>query len=233
MRTITLSAGHDNSDPGAVFKDLGEAALTKQVTPLAADYLRKHGIGVLEVPDTLNLPSTIQWINQRKDQMELCVELHFNSGGGKGTEGWFYHADPTSQKLSDNIINAIAAETGLANRGSKDEFTNRHGRLGFVHDTVPLACLIELCFIDGDYDFLKTADGNKRLAKGVCRGILSYMGEAWKPELIDPKPVPAPEPPKPEPKPDLSNYVTREEFNIVAAAVSELQKKLKAVKEVI
>lgn len=237
MKTICLSAGHSNSDPGAVFKDLGEAALTKQVTPLAAQYLRKHGIGVLEVPDTLSLPETIKWINDRKEQIQQCVELHFNSGGGTGVEGWYYNNDAESKKFTQFILDALMAETGLASRGAKDESTNRHGRLGFVHDTVPLACLIELAFIDGDYNFLKSQDGIKRLAKGVCRGILSYLGEQWKPELIDPKPAPKPEEPKPQPtpapKPPTDTPVSREEFTLLAQAVADLQNKLRAVKEVI
>ena len=185
--TICLSAGHGAGDVGAVFKDLQEATLTDKITKRALDIIRKHGVDALEVPSDQTLVGTIAWINQRAAQINICVEIHINSGGGSGIEGWNYVGGPNeSDKLSQFLVDAAVAETGLPNRGIKDESTNRHGRLGFVHDTIPIAALLECGFIDGDYDWLKKDENLTRMAKGVARGCLSYLGIKWKPELLTP-----------------------------------------------
>lgn len=188
MKTVALSAGHSLSDPGAVHKDLKEADLTRKITAYAADVLRASGVSVLTIPDNLDLFQTIKYINDRANQIDVCVEVHINSGGGRGVEGWNYAGGPNeSDKLSQCLVDGCVVETGLVNRGIKDESQNRHGRLGFVHDTFPTAALVECGFIDGDYDFLKQDENLRRLAKGVARGIMTYLGIPWT--------APAPPPP--------------------------------------
>lgn len=210
MKSIALSAGHSNTDPGAVHKDLKEAELTKKITAFATDYLRAHGVGVINIPDNLDLVQTIKYINDRANQLDVCVEVHINAGGGTGIEAWNYAGGPNeSDKLSQFILDAVVQETGLKNRGNKDETTNNHGRLGFVHDTIPVASLIECGFIDGDYEFLKQEENLKRLAKGVCRGVVGYLGITWNPSLINPGvPVPPATPPAPT-VPPVGNYATK------------------------
>lgn len=195
--TICLSAGHGAGDPGAVHKDLTEEALTKAITKRAVEMIRKHGVGCLEVPDNLTLIQTIQWINARGDQIDICVDVHINSGGGTGVEGWNYQGGPNeSDKLSQTLANCCAIETGLPNRGIKDESTNRFGKLGFIHDTDPIAALIECGFIDGDYNFLRVDSNLTKMAQGVARGCLAYLGIKWNPALLI-SGIPAPQSPPP------------------------------------
>jgi len=186
MKAICLSAGHYTNDPGAISGSLIERDLTIKITNRCADIIRKHSIDVLQVPDDIDLVPTINWINSRATQIELCVEIHINAGGGHGMETWYYKNSSESKKLATFINDACVAETGLANRGVKDESTNQWGKLGFVHDTLPLACLTECGFIDGDYDYLSVDENLTRLAKGVARGIISYLGKKWTPELLNP-----------------------------------------------
>lgn len=206
-KTICLSAGHGAGDVGAVNKDLQEAVLTDIITKRAVEMVRKHGVDCLEVPSNLTLVETIQWINNRTDQITICVEVHINSGGGTGVEGWNYEGGPNeSDKLSQFLADAGAAETGLPNRGIKDETLNRFRKLGFVHDTNPIAALIECAFIDGDYNFLRVDANLTKSAKGVARACLTYLGYAWKPELINP-PAPTPPPvPPPTPTPPTTDW---------------------------
>jgi N-acetylmuramoyl-L-alanine amidase len=201
-KTICLSAGHGAGDPGASHQTLQEATLTEIIVKRAAEMIRKHSVDCLEVPSNLTLIETIQWINNRTDQITICVEAHINSGGGTGVEGWNYEGGPNeSDKLSKFLADASAAETGLPNRGVKDETLNRYRKLGFVHDTNPIAALLECAFIDGDYEYLKKDENLTKSAKGLARGCLSYIGVTWKPELVNP-PTPAPSPtPTPSPTP--------------------------------
>lgn len=230
MKSIALSAGHSLSDPGTINKDLRESDLTRKITTYATDYIRTHGVGVINIPDELDLTQTIKYINDRADQLGLCVEVHINSGGGKGIEAWNYVGVSESDKLSQFLVDATVAETGLPNRGIKDESTNRHGRLGFVHDTKPLAALIECGFIDGDYDFLKQEENLKRMAKGVARGIVTYMGVTWRPELVNPTP-PAQPTPTPTPPTNPNDFVKRSEFDALKKVVDNLVFISKKIKE--
>ena len=142
-KKVVLSAGHSFSDSGAYNPnlELKESFLTIEIVKLCVPVLRSQGITVAIIPDDISLIDTIAKINKDYASYDLAVEAHINSGGGTGVEGWYYQNDAVSKKLSDDILNGIVAETGMKSRGSKDESTNRHGRLGFVHDTKPLACL--------------------------------------------------------------------------------------------
>lgn len=232
MKNIGLSAGHDLSDPGATYKDLREADLTRKIVSYASDYIRAHGVGVINVPDNLDLVQTIKYLNDRAGQLDSVVEVHMNKGGGKGVEGWNYQGGPNeSDRLSQFLVDAVVAETGLQNRGIKDETTNLHGRLGFVHDTTNIAALIETAFIDGDYDFLKNEENIKKIAKGVARGILSYHGVKWNPDLINPPAPPAQ--PTPVPIPPTTGAVTRAEFDELKKTVDNIVFILKKWKEVL
>jgi hypothetical protein len=156
--------------------------------------LQKHGLTVLDVPDNIDLVETIDWINARNTQIELAVEIHINAGWGHGMETWYYHNSETSKKLAQFVNDACVAETGLPSRGVKDEYTSPPGKLGFVHDTYPLSVLTECGFIDGDNNYLSVDENLTRLAKGVARGIISYLGLKWTPELLNPSPQPVPTP---------------------------------------
>lgn len=191
LKTICISAGHGAGDVGAVYKNLQETDLTIKIASRAADIIRKHSVECLYVPDTLTLVETIQWINNRTNQIGIAVDVHINSGGGSGVEGWNYQGGPNeSDKLSQFLADACAAETKLPNRGIKDETVNRWRKLGFIHDTNPTAALVECGFIDGDYDFLASQKGIEAMARGVARGCLSYIGVSWKPELLASNPPP-------------------------------------------
>lgn len=226
MKTIIISAGHSLSDPGAVYNPgTKENFLTMSLTKLTASYLRSHGIGVLEVPDTLSLVDTIKWVNGRASEgaIELCVEIHTNSmtdKNPKGVEAWYYHdfatglGDEGSKRLSQCMVDAIVVEAGMSSRGVFDESTNKWGKLGFVHDTKPLASLVECGFISNDFDrnILMSDKGRENIAKGLTRGILTFMEEAWRPEVINPAI-------------DTVNENTKDK------QIEELQKELEALKK--
>ena len=232
MKIVALSAGHGAGDVGAVYKNLKEAELTVKITDKAAEILRTHGVGVLDVPDTLTLQGTINWINARAE-IDLCVEIHINSGGGKGVEGWNYAGQSESDKLSQFLVDGLAIETGLPNRGIKDETTNRHGRLGFVHDTKPLAVLVECGFIDGDYDFLTKDENLTNLAKGLVRGIVSYLGIPWKPPVVPTPPQPPTPPTDPCEGVKKELEETKAKLDEANNKVTDLQGKIDKIKGIV
>lgn len=199
---VILSAGHDpNIDPGAVGQGTTEATENIQITNRVAGILQ--GWGGLEVvvePHNLgDLVSEINWVNARYKGLEdaLSVQIHKNSGGGHGTETWFPSGgDDTSRHQAQTISNAVAAETGMPNRGIKDSSTSRFGRLGWNDDTNTYAVLVECGFIDSDP---VSDDADQKYAMGVAKGIMQIFGVniPTPAPVVHPEPAPAPEPAKP------------------------------------
>lgn len=230
-KTICLSAGHQPGvDPGAVYGSMKEADLTVKIVRKAAEIIRKHGIGCLEVPDNLDLVGTIAWINGRAAQIDATAEVHINAAnGGTGIEAYYFHdtspGQNESEKLSQFLADAVAVETGLPNRGIKDEVTTRFKRLGFVHDTNPVASLIECGFLDNPIDrqLMMTNEGIEKFAKGVARGILGYIGIAWKPEILYP-----PAPPIVAEQPD-AGVTVKEIRKWFEEQVKEIRKEVESV----
>ena len=189
MKTIALSAGHSDRDPGAMYNGLVERDIVEKIVANASVILRAHGVGVLNPPSSLNLPQTVAWINARKDQIDICSEIHINSSAkpnqGYGLEGWHYRNSNASKIFTQFLLDRISTESGMQNtRGAKDEkHANIWRRLGFVHNTKPLACLIECGFINTDIDrkILSSESGLYDIAKGIARGVVSYLGLKWKP----------------------------------------------------
>jgi len=206
-KVIALSAGHSDKDPGAVYNGLVERDIVEKIVALATPIIKAHGVGVLNPPSSLNLVETIKWINDRSAQINICTEIHINSSAkpnsGFGLEGWYYRGSEESKSFASFLLDALAAESGMSKkRGVKDErYANVWGRLGFVHDTKPLACLMELGFINTDEDraILSSEQGLYNLAKGVARGVVSYLGITWVA-------------PKPEVKPDNQELIKLKEL---------------------
>lgn len=197
-KLLILAAGHGGGDSGTTGQGTTEAAQCIDIVNRVADKIRTDGqISVYVVPHELGLVDTINHINQRFGVgAGYCLEVHKNCCGAKGVEGWFYAADGESARLMKIITDALAAETSLPNRGVKDERTNRHGKLGFIHDTKPTAGLIEAGFIDLDP---VGAEANDRYAQGVFKGVLGLWGLSPK---VAPQPQPQPAPaPAPAPTP--------------------------------
>ena len=190
MKVVCLSAGHNDNDPGAIYKGLVERDLVEKIVGHASEILRSHGVGVLNPPPSLNLSGTVRWINDRKDQpIDICCEIHINSSSkpnqGVGLEGWHYRNSNESKNFAQFLVDGCAVESGMKkDRGVKDEKYHRWGKLRFVHDTIPLACLIECGFINTDEDraILSTDTGLYNMAKGVARGVVEYLGLNWTPQ---------------------------------------------------
>lgn len=182
MKTIALSAGHSNTDPGAVYKGLIERDLNIKIVDIATKILRANGVGVINIPNELSLAQTISYINARKQIINACLEVHINSSTkpntGVGLEGWYYHNNEESKYFIDTIVDATQKYTGMGSRGVKDEaYANIWKKLGFVHDTIPLAGLIECVFINSDTDrkYLSNENGLYNIGKGIAIGILDYL----------------------------------------------------------
>lgn len=77
---------------------------------------------------------------------DLFIAVHFNAGGGTGTEVWHYPGS-SAKGYAEDVSRELAAALGLPNRGAKDTT-----RLYVINHTEMPAILIEVCFVDTEED---------------------------------------------------------------------------------
>lgn len=77
---------------------------------------------------------------------DLFIAVHFNAGGGSGTEVWHYPYS-TAETYAREVSRELAAALDLPNRGAK----STTGLYVLNHTNMP-AILIEVCFVDTEAD---------------------------------------------------------------------------------
>lgn len=77
---------------------------------------------------------------------DLFVAVHFNAGGGTGTEVWHYPGS-SAEGYARDVSRELSAALGLPNRGAK----STTGLYVLNHTDMP-AILIEVCFVDAEAD---------------------------------------------------------------------------------
>lgn len=110
-------------------------------------------------------------------RVDLDVSIHFNAGGGTGSEVLVYSTGSSSPvSTAQNICNSIA-ELGFRNRGVKVR-----PDLYVLSKTAAPALLIECCFVDStnDYNRYNAEDMSNAIVKGITGQ--SYVAPKVEPE---------------------------------------------------
>ena len=103
-------------------------------------------------------------------QLDLFVSIHFNSGGGKGTEVWTYGGEVFP--AAENTCKAISV-LGYKNRGIKNG-----SKLYVVRHSNAKAMLVECCFVDTDDAEKYKKIGAAEFAKAIFKGITGQETES-------------------------------------------------------
>ena len=126
----------------------------------------KYGLDVVTHGDTN--------YSDRQDEAEanecdFLVSIHFNSGGGTGSESYIHslHSADGSEALQDIMHKHLLAGMGLSDRGQKKE------QFAVVGGDVP-AVLLEICFIDNSSDMAKYQARKQQIAEQLAAGIWEY-----------------------------------------------------------
>lgn len=77
---------------------------------------------------------------------DLFIAVHFNAGGGTGTEVWHYPCS-IAETCAREVSRELASALGLPNRGAKSTTG-----LYVLNRTDMPAILIEVCFVDNEAD---------------------------------------------------------------------------------
>ena len=105
--------------------------------------------------------------------LDLFVSIHFNSGGGRGTEVYTYNGEVFKQA---ELVCENMAELGFINRGIKNG-----SNLYVIRRSNARSMLIEVCFVDTESDAdLYNEVGADRIAEAISDAI---VGEKMEEEL--------------------------------------------------
>lgn len=168
---ILLIAGHGAGDPGACDNGYREADLTREVVALLATKLDK--LCTVDVADTSK--NYFEYLKTHRydfSKYNYVLEIHFNSGGGTGTE-IFVTTSENGVGVEAAILQHISADVGYRNRGVKR--TNFNVISAAKAQGVSSA-LLEVCFIDSTKDVQTYQSKKTLIVDAIVKGIAEGFG---------------------------------------------------------
>lgn len=175
-KSITITAGHSNVDPGAVntlTKDR-EADIVIDMRNMVSAYLRKEGITVLTDGDNgINQP-----LNQAVKLVKsssIAVEFHCNASSNPSAKGIEALSQVKDKVLAQALCKAVASVTGSSLRGTQGwqpEDAGQHSRLAYVSAG---GIILELFFISNPEELATWKDKKWLVAKAVAQVLIDKM----------------------------------------------------------
>jgi N-acetylmuramoyl-L-alanine amidase len=175
LKTVLISAGHSQSDPGAVNGKYKEATLTLLMRDRIALSLYNKGVptltdGVDGHNDPLKKAIALANITQ-----PLAVEIHFNSGSQEAT-GVECLSKPINMLLAQQLSKAVHDVLGIPMRGNegwKPDNSGQHHRLGFCDAG---GVILEVCFISNLDDMASYVHKKAEVAEAVAKVLARRAG---------------------------------------------------------
>ena len=164
---ITVNAGHSAKAPGAGANGYKEHEMARKVKDKVIAALKKVGVRTVDTTsdaDTQNavLGEQVRKCNAQPRNGRLDVSIHFNSGGGTGSEVLYYD----QKALAEKVAKAVSEAAGLTNRGAKERKD-----LYFLRKTNAPAILIEVGFIDNKSDMAKINTKMDAIANAIVKAL--------------------------------------------------------------
>lgn len=181
---LVLDAGHGLSTPGkqtmnGKYGIIKEWELNNKVLLYIMEYLKDYVITIYRTDDPtgktdIDLLERVKRCNAYGPV--LFISIHHNAGGGTGIEVyWHTKGTQEDKKIAEIVAPKLAAETGLRNRGVKQEEWT-------VLTCKATAILVEGGFMDttSDYEYMCTEKGQQAYAKAIADSVIEYLSLAKK-----------------------------------------------------
>lgn len=165
-----LSAGHSNTDPGAVGNGLKEADVAVEIRNIVSFYLTQMKVKhELDGTGTANLPlaATVK----RSNKHAVSVEFHCNASVNAKATGCEVLCAKKDNLLAGKICDAISRTLGIKNRGVKPENAGQHHRLAFVQAG---GMIVELFFITNKDDVDRYNGSKWLLGKAIAEVLAQF-----------------------------------------------------------
>lgn len=175
---ILLSAGHSDTDPGAVNKEgRKEADIARDMRNMVALYLRRDtnyrvttdGISMNNQP----LREAVKLVGKGKH--DIAIEFHCNAFSSEKAKGVEALAGDTDKELSQILCKTVADVLETPVRGSeggwKSEGSGQHSRLAFVRAG---GIILELFFITNPKELAMWDAKKWVVAREVAKEIAKF-----------------------------------------------------------
>lgn len=177
-KSLFISAGHSDSDPGAAGHGHTEADIVLEFRDLLADYLRARVIFDKDGAPGQNLPLR-DAVGAAKAH-DLAVEFHCNAAANPAATGVETLSHGHHYPLGNVLCRAIADTLGIANRSAKGEGSGQHSRLAFISQGGGL--IVELFFLSNKRDLAKYIANRGRLVAAVGDVLVNAICHDIEPE---------------------------------------------------
>lgn len=176
LKSILLSAGHSNADPGATGtwkgKTITEADIVLRLRNKIANIVAIRGYEIKTDGDLeQNLPLTAAIELAR--EVDVAIELHCNAFYLPTATGVEVLSGGNHEGLSNQLTEVISTTLGITNRGVKPEASGQHSRLGFISKGNGI--IVELMFITNPYDLSLYHEREDALADKLATVLIDYV----------------------------------------------------------
>ena len=175
-RKIFISAGHGGVDSGASHGKYIERDLAISFRNSLVKELSILGVSAETDPDSNALVQTLAYIKGKFGAKDILVDIHFNAGGGTGTEVIIPNiSSPFEKQLAQRIADVISTITGFKKRGGgvKPESDTARKTLGWMRPNSENV-LLEVCFIDSKTDMSVYTANEGKLAKEIAKVLYDF-----------------------------------------------------------
>lgn len=169
-KTLFVSAGHSNTDPGAAANGYTEADIVTEFRDLVADQLRDLVTFNTDGHMGENLP--LRQAAAMAASHDVAVEFHCNAATPAAT-GCETLSRANAYPLAQRLLDGISGVLGINDRGTKPENSGQHSRLAFVSDGGGI--IIELFFITNTADLASYHANKAELAAVVADTLVDEV----------------------------------------------------------
>ena len=177
-KTVTLTAGHSNTDPGAVNGSDREADIAQDIRNIVASILRDdYGLTVRtdgEGKGNLPLREAVKLIRGS----DVAIEFHTNAAASKAATGVEALSTPKNKRWCQVLSRAVADATGWKLRGDggfKPDNAGQHSRLAYAQAG---GIVFEPFFISNDADLKLFKERKWAICRAIATAIAMEVGAA-------------------------------------------------------
>lgn len=174
---IAVTAGHSNTDSGAVGNGFQENKFCAGLRNIIVHYLKTSGYDV-KTDGTGLVNAPLKDAIAIAKNAKVAIEIHLNASTNSKAEGIEVLANPKDKVLAQKISKAIYDVTKSPLRGEmgyKPENSGQHARLGYVRAG---GLVVEVEFISNKERMKALNDKVWLVGKSIAGTLIDYMDNA-------------------------------------------------------
>ena len=175
-KTVTLTAGHSNTDPGAVNGSDREADIAQDMRNIVASILRDDYSLTVKTDGTgkgnMPLREAVKLIRGS----DVAIEFHTNAAASKTATGVEALSTPKNKRWCQVLSRAVADATGWKLRGEggfKPDNAGQHSRLAYAQAG---GIVFEPFFISNDADLKLFKERKWIICRAVADAVARELG---------------------------------------------------------